>query len=119
MMDSYGGYRIERSLAQDGQARAHGVVLSVLAVPSGEEVFGVAAWVTDHLGRRTMTGQGVTELAVMFAEQRVRSLIDDRTFESGSMYREVHGFDPLKACEVIARDRIPLAADPEPPLPGL
>ena len=118
-MDEYGGYTIVRTLAQDGELRAQGCVLSVLEPESSREVFRVEAWVTGHLGRRTMTGQGVTELAAMFAGERVRALIDAADFEPGSSYREVHGFDPMRAGETIARDRVPLDASPEPPLPAI
>jgi hypothetical protein len=116
-VERHGGFRIERTLVQDGPLRAHGCVLSVRAEPSGEELFRVGAWVTGHLGRRTMTGQGTTELAVMFAGERARALIDGADFERGSLYREVHGFDPMRGTETIARDRVALGSDPEPPLP--
>jgi hypothetical protein len=116
-MESYGGFRFERTLTKDGVLRAHGCVLSVCEEPVGTEVFRVAAWVTDHLGRRTMTGQGTTELAVMFAAERARSLIDGGDFERGTLYREVHRFDPMHGTETIARDRVASGVEPEPPLP--
>jgi hypothetical protein len=116
-MESYGGFRIERTLAHDGVLRARGCVLSVREDPAGTELFRVAAWVTDHLGRRTMTGQGTTELAVMFAAERVRALIDRGAYGRGTLYREVHRFDPMRGTEMIARDRVSLGLGPEPPLP--
>jgi hypothetical protein len=118
-MDEYGGYTIVRTLAQDGELRAHGCVLSVVEQASSRELFRVEAWVTGHLGRRTMTGQGVTELAVMFAGEQARALIDAADFEPGTSYREVHGFDPMRARETIVRDRVPLDASPQPPLPAI
>lgn len=92
-------------------------MLTVTKEASGDELFRVAAWVTDHLGRRTMTGQGTTELAVMFASASTRELIDSQDFQPGMLHRQVHGFDPMRGTETIARDRVPIAADPEPPLP--
>jgi hypothetical protein len=116
-MESYGGFRVERTLAQDGSLRAHGCVLSVREEPAGNELFRVAAWVTDHLGRRAMTGQGTTELAVMFASESARAMIDGGNFERGTLYREVHRFDPMRGTETIARDRVSMGLDPEPTLP--
>jgi hypothetical protein len=116
-MESHGGFRVEQTLVQDGPLRAYGCVLSVRAEPSGEEVFRVAAWVTAHLGRRTTTGQGPTELATMFARERAGALIDGRAFVPGTLYREVRGFDPMRGTETVARDSVPLSGDPEPPLP--
>jgi hypothetical protein len=116
-MERYGGFRVEQTLAQDGSLRAHGCVLSVRADPAGDELFRVVAWVTDHLGRRTMTGQGTTELAVMFAGESARALIDGGDFERGTLYREVHRFDPMRGTETIARDRVSMGPAPEPPLP--
>ena len=118
-MDSYGGFRVERTLTKDGALRAHGCVLSVREDPGGTELFRVAAWVSDHLGRRTMTGQGTTELAVMFAGASVRAPIDRGDFERGTLYREVHGFDPMRGTETIARDRVTSGLDPEPSLPTI
>jgi hypothetical protein len=116
-MAGYGRFRVERRLARDGPMRAHGCVLSVCEEPDGVEAFRVAAWVSDHLGRRTMTGQGTTELAVMYATKSVQELIDRGDFERGVLYREVHRFDPMLATATVARDRVPSSLDPEPPLP--
>lgn len=117
MTEDYGGFRLERTLVQDGTLRAHGCVLAVRREGSPDELFRVAAWVTDHLGRRTMTGQGTTELAVMLAAASARELIDSHDFQPGMVHRQVHGFDPMRGTETIARDRAPIGADPEPPLP--
>jgi hypothetical protein len=117
-MEGYGGFRIERTLVTDGALRAHGCVLAVRAESSDEELFRVEAWVTDHLGRRTMTGQGATELAVMFASASARELIDSRDFQPGMVHRQVRGFDPMRGAETIARDRVPIGTDPPPPLPS-
>jgi hypothetical protein len=116
-METYRGFRMERTLVQDGPLRAHGCVLAVHDEASGDELFRVAAWVTDHLGRRTMTGQGTTELSVMFATASAQELIDSRDFQPGMLHRQVHGFNPMRGTETIARDRVPIGADPEPPLP--
>jgi hypothetical protein len=116
-MMGYGGFRVERSLTRNGPMRAHGCVLSVREEPDGVEAFRVAAGVTDHRGRRTMTGQGTTELAVMYATRSARALIDRGDFERGALYREVHRFDPMRATATVARDRVPSGLSPEPPLP--
>ena len=115
--NSYGGFVIDRTLVEDASLRAHGCVLSLRPEGAEDELFRVAAWVTDHLGRRTMTGQGTTELAVMFATDSARELIDSRDFQPGMVHRQVHSFEPMKGTATIARDRVPLAANPEPPLP--
>ena len=115
--DEYGGFCLERTLVRDGTLRAHGCVLAVRRADSEDELFRVVAWVTDHLGRRTMTGQGTTELAVMLAAASARELIDSHDFQPGMVHRQVHGFNPMRATETIARDRVPMDADPEPPLP--
>jgi hypothetical protein len=116
-MDNYGAFTIERTLVRDANLPAHGCLLSLRRSEGADELFRVAAWVTDHLGRRTMTGQGTTELAVMFATASAQELIDSGDFQPGMVHRQVHGFDPMKGAETIARDRVPIDAVPEPPLP--